>query len=162
MYDTQNRLKVNGFAGDLNSIMNIRMDELAWDATMAAEEFMRQAYASREQRPRSWFRHAVRVRRGNSESGAVYIEWLKMEWKLTSKGRKYVGKHVKKGPTTRYPASRFSPVDSREANLIEYYEDYFELIREQVTLIGDIRRAMAPRLKRLSNWKWPELEPDIY
>nr|WP_274522937.1 conjugative transfer protein MobI(A/C) [Ectothiorhodospira haloalkaliphila] len=126
------------------------MDDLEEEARRVAEVFQQAMYDSRGGSPKSWFKYGVRLERAPVPSRPLYIRWLEMEWSKKKDGsHKYRGRHVRKGPNAnRYPARSFKPSSELERNYIENAEDEFEKIREQVKLIGSLRKVMQASMRK--------------
>ncbi|ADC73365.1 hypothetical protein TK90_2881 (plasmid) [Thioalkalivibrio sp. K90mix] len=130
---------------DLDERLDDWLRELQEDAEAVAKEFQDAAYASRDNENSSkWFRYMVRVRTPEKTGKrGVSIEWLKSRWQRVAGKNTFRADYVRKGPKHRYNTHLFKPVDSQEGKLIENAEDQFERIREEVALIGSLRKVMA-------------------
>lgn len=125
------------------------VDELVEEATEVAQAFAEQMYAYRDTKaPKYWFRYGVRIKETKSRERSIAIEWRRMHWRKYGDKTTYRAENIPKGPGTRYPQTRFTPVDEVEANLIETCEDRFAQIRTELKRIGSIRRMVAATRKK--------------
>ncbi|WP_028492754.1 conjugative transfer protein MobI(A/C) [Thioalkalivibrio sp. ALE19] len=144
-------MEVEKRVADIERELDAWVEDLRAEAREVEGQFNDRVYEVRDEvGPKGWFRHMVRVKDTSSVRPSFSIEWRRMEWRSTSRSispkdspKLYRSTNVKKGPTERYPESRFDPVSAEEANLIANCEDRFEVIRKQLKLIGAIRKQIS-------------------